>query len=152
MNTSFNSFILICLFLFQFSCGFAQTEQDTGIKVIEAHSPQYPTLALLSKIEGLVIIKVLIDEKGRVRNADVAEGHKLLLEMSMKTAEKWLFNTGCGGRKIELIFVYKIIPKDSNDPDYSVVFHPPNKVTVYKKNPLPYKEIAPPLYLDPIKK
>jgi len=152
MNTSINSFILICLFLSQFSCGFAQTEQDTVIKVIEAHSPQYPTLALLSKIEGLVIINVLIDEKGQVRNADVAEGHKLLLEMSMKTAKKWLFNAGCGSRKTELIFIYKIVPKDSNDPDYNVVFNPPNKVTVYKKNPLPYKEVAPPLVPDQLKK
>ncbi|RMG06908.1 MAG: energy transducer TonB [Acidobacteria bacterium] len=59
-------------------------------------SPEYPKEALKSKIQGHVIVKALVNEKGRVVKVCGVEGEKILQEATIRAVEQWEFKPGYG--------------------------------------------------------
>jgi len=68
-------------------------------------SPHYPRAALKRGIEGLVVVKLLIDERGRVTDTRIirVEGHASFREAVLRVAKKWRFRPArhCG-RPVEV--------------------------------------------------
>lgn len=63
--------------------------------------PKYPRIARRRGQEGTVILKVLVDTRGRVGSLQVqkSSGHRTLDQQAMKTVRKWTFKPGNrGGR------------------------------------------------------
>jgi protein TonB len=58
--------------------------------------PQYPKRARRKGYEGTVILEVLVDEKGTVKDLKVFEssGYKLLDKSAISSVQKWLFTPG----------------------------------------------------------
>src|ERR1044072_4758912 len=54
-------------------------------------APAYPDKAKRKKINGAVVVEVLIDEAGNVRTARVLSGHKLLRDSASTAAREWKF-------------------------------------------------------------
>jgi TonB family protein len=59
--------------------------------------PQYPPVPQEVRIEGSVVVQVLIDAKGNVFAACAISGHPLLRESAVKAALQWKFEPNCKG-------------------------------------------------------
>jgi TonB family protein len=53
--------------------------------------PRYPSMAEMAHIQGDVIVRVTIDESGKVTEAKGASGHPLLLEAAIPAVKQWEF-------------------------------------------------------------
>lgn len=62
--------------------------------VIKRIPPKYPELAKKAGIEGLVIVKVLIDTKGNVEKTEILKSHPLLDESALEAAKNFKFKPG----------------------------------------------------------
>ena len=53
--------------------------------------PPYPPLAQKYKIEGMVVVQVLVDKDGRVGKAEFVSGNSLFRSVSLDAAKRWEF-------------------------------------------------------------
>jgi protein TonB len=67
------------------------TEDMPKPVVIEMNTPSYPPDAKNAGIEGVVIVKYLVGEDGRVRDAKVLKGPPELRETCLATVKTWRF-------------------------------------------------------------
>jgi TonB family protein len=51
----------------------------------------YPPLARMARIQGPVVVRVTLDDAGKVVTADVIIGHPLLVRAVLPNARKWRF-------------------------------------------------------------
>lgn len=75
--------------------------QDRGIRdvspeiarqhVIKRFEPEYPKPAELARIQGVVNLRVTIDEKGNVTDVKPVMGHPLLIRPAFLAVKKWQF-------------------------------------------------------------
>ena len=80
-------------------------------KVVNKVDPQYPASARDAKIEGNVAVKIVIDERGRVRNPTIAEssGNADLDKSAMDTVAQWTFQPATlNGKPVEVYFTITI--------------------------------------------
>lgn len=61
-------------------------------QAISLPPPNYPTMARQIRIHGIVIVQVLIDEKGNVVSAKATSGHPLLIPEAQKAAMRARFS------------------------------------------------------------
>jgi TonB family protein len=54
-------------------------------------APQMPTLAHQVRIDGYVVIDILVDRKGKVACAELITGHPLLAGSAIHAAKDWTF-------------------------------------------------------------
>jgi TonB family protein len=54
--------------------------------------PKYPALAEMAHIQGDVLLRIAIDEKGRVGEAKGVSGHPMLLEAAIPAVKAWQFD------------------------------------------------------------
>jgi TonB family protein len=66
----------------------AQTAEEQATKKVD---PQYPPTAQAAKIQGDVIIHVLIDKKGHVAKAKTMTGDPALVDAAMTAAKQWQY-------------------------------------------------------------
>jgi TonB family protein len=53
--------------------------------------PVYPLSARASRVEGVVVVRVLIDKEGRVKKADVVNCDPLLIQAALDAVRQWRF-------------------------------------------------------------
>jgi len=63
--------------------------------------PEYPRIARRRGYEGTVILEVLVDRKGRVKNMRLlkSSGYKILDRAALDSVKKWLFEPAQRGGK-----------------------------------------------------
>jgi hypothetical protein len=108
--------ILLSASLFISCCAFAslaQTERSTcdfsnikSRKIMRmSHShllitkearPEYPPLAKAAKIQGLITVAVLINDKGNIIETCVSKGHPLLTDAAIKAALQFKYKSNFG--------------------------------------------------------
>lgn len=66
----------------------SQTAEEQATKKVD---PQYPPAAQAAKIQGDVIIHVLIDKKGHVAKAKIMTGDSMLADAAMTAAKQWQY-------------------------------------------------------------
>ncbi|HVG90107.1 MAG TPA: TonB family protein [Alphaproteobacteria bacterium] len=54
--------------------------------------PKYPSLAEMAHIQGDVLLRVMIDERGRVSEAKGVSGHPMLLDAAVPAVKAWQFD------------------------------------------------------------
>jgi TonB family protein len=54
--------------------------------------PQYPEVARQARIQGNVVVQLLVDPTGRVIDVQIAEGHPMLTQVAEQTARQWEFS------------------------------------------------------------
>jgi len=54
-------------------------------------APVYPPLARQARIQGTVVLKIVIDESGGVQNPQVVSGHPLLAPAAIEAVKKWRY-------------------------------------------------------------
>lgn len=86
------------------------------LEVIHEEIPEYPTLAAWSNIQGDVVVRVTIDERGVPIRTELLEGPPPLCKETMWAAKLWRFGKGIfRGRKVnatfDMTFRYILHPK-----------------------------------------
>jgi periplasmic protein TonB len=64
---------------------------DRGPKLLKQSRPQYPDEAFVKKIEGTVVIEILIDVAGRVARTRVIRSFPMLDTAAIETVRQWIF-------------------------------------------------------------
>ena len=62
--------------------------QGNLIKRVE---PSYPILAKQAGIQGIVLIKAVINREGSIERADVVSGHPLLAHAALEAVRQWKY-------------------------------------------------------------
>lgn len=64
--------------------------------------PKYPELARQMRVQGKVILDVIINKKGKVREIRPASGHPLLVPAAMDAVKQWKYRPiRVNGHKVE---------------------------------------------------
>jgi protein TonB len=66
-------------------------DYDAAPRPIKITRPQYPQEAFVKKIEGTVVVEILIDSQGRVVRARVIQSVPLLDAAALQTVYQWIF-------------------------------------------------------------
>jgi protein TonB len=75
--------------------------------------PEYPSIARRAGLEGRVVARVLVDERGRVARLDRIEGHAVFREAVEAAARQWEFAPAMQGELavsawIAIPFVFRL--------------------------------------------
>ena len=65
--------------------------EDKDIKVVHVEKLTYPAVAAAARIEGLVVIRVSLDDQGNVVKAVALSGKVLLTDRSLANVKSWKF-------------------------------------------------------------
>ena len=74
--------------------------------------PEYPLVARNAKIQGPVVLRAVIDTKGKVTNLRVLSGHPLLAASAVEAVRQWKYRP--------FVFEGKVVPVETT---ITVVFH-----------------------------
>ena len=71
----------------------AEPAVDDNIEklAVKKVQPPYPPLAQKYKIEGMVVVQVLVDRDGKVGKAEFVSGNSLFRSVSLDAAKRWEF-------------------------------------------------------------
>jgi len=73
-------------------------------RLINQVQPTYPPLARAARVQGTVILQVVVDESGRVRETKVISGHPLLTQAAVDAVTQWVYSpTLLNGEPIPVI-------------------------------------------------
>ena len=67
-------------------------DYDRPPRVLRQPKPHYPADAFAQKVEGVVLIEILIDENGRVVRARVVQSVRLLDAAALEAVRSWVFS------------------------------------------------------------
>lgn len=67
-------------------------DYDRGPRLIRQTKPAYPTEAFVKKIEGEVLLEVVIDSRGRVSNVRVVHSIPALNAAAIECVKQWVFS------------------------------------------------------------
>ena len=82
--------------------------------------PQYPSIAMAARAEGVVTVDVQVDSAGNVRSAEAVAGHTLLQQAGAEAAKRWKFaprEDAAAIRTVRLLFAFRLLPRDCGKPD-----------------------------------
>jgi len=68
-----------------------QEPQVVPATALEKTLPRYPHLAKQIGVEGEVVLKVIVDDTGDVKRAEVVSGHPLLRAAALETVREWRY-------------------------------------------------------------
>ena len=60
-------------------------------KAISKPAPAYPAIARAARASGTVVVNVVVDESGRVSEAEAESGHPLLQQAAVSSVRQWRF-------------------------------------------------------------
>src|SRR3972149_9714391 len=66
-------------------------DYDSPPRLIKQPRPQYPQEAFIKKVEGRVVVEILIDSTGRVVRARVVQSVPLLDAAAIQCVYQWVF-------------------------------------------------------------
>ena len=61
-------------------------------KLLHRVEPEYPELARMAGVSGLVLLRVIVDEEGNVLNIQVLRGHPILSEAAIEAVRQWKYS------------------------------------------------------------
>jgi Gram-negative bacterial TonB protein C-terminal len=99
---------------------------DTDVRIIHFDNQlKYPRVARLARVEGLVVLKLVLDDKGGVSEVLPLSGLPILIPDCVSNARNWRFEPN-SKKTIILVYNFSLVPDDPGQ----VFFQPPNLVTV----------------------
>jgi hypothetical protein len=123
--------VVISFALLSVVCG-----AEEMIRVVTAHAPHYPPIALAEGAADDIEVDVVVDEKGTVLDARATAGiNSFLRGESEKAAMKWVFSkSGVAKREMVLHFNYVVLypPRKA---EAEIEFTMPSTVTIRQHQP-----------------
>ena len=73
-------------------------------KLINKPTPEYPPLAKMARISGMVKLEAIISKDGTIQDLKVLSGHPLLVKSAMEAVQRWRYQpTLLNGEPVEVI-------------------------------------------------
>jgi TonB family protein len=85
---------MVCLltpFLSRLAAQRNQSVFDKDIRIVDFEEMKYPPLARAARIQGIVVIRVTLDDTGGVKDAEAISGAELLVRDCLTNAKQWRF-------------------------------------------------------------
>lgn len=80
-----------------------------GSRLIEKVAPVYPDLARRTRLQGVVILEVTVDEEGYVSNVKILRGHPILSQSAVEAVQQWRYGpTLLNGKPIPVISTVEV--------------------------------------------
>jgi Gram-negative bacterial TonB protein C-terminal len=114
INTSVIFFLASLLAIGSWGSVNAQEEpsvSDKDIKIVHFEELNYPTFARAAHIEGVVVVRVILDDRGGVVKALAISGKDPLIPDCIANAKKWKFQPN--SRKMAVIVYNFTLPTGS---------------------------------------
>ena len=111
-----------------------ETVTDDQISVSSFIAMHYPRMAQVAHIRGMVVVRVKLDETGKVTSSVAVSGPKVLIPDTLANAKKWRFEPN--GAKSAVIIYEFVIPEGVCDPneksgqDDLFIFRKPNIASI----------------------
>ena len=105
------------------NCAFAV--EDDRPKVARFEDMRYPLVARVQHVEGVVVVKVEVDEKGAVVTATALSGPRELVPESILNAKKWRFIERNAGNLL-IVYEFRIAGLCNQPCPSHFVVRPPN--------------------------
>ena len=106
---------------------------ETTANVKAAVAPEYPAIAVVGRVSGVVTIRVVVDESGTVTDASVVQGHPMLKNAALVAAKQWRFAPALPST-VYLKFDFSVLPEKAVT-DSQITFLPPDEIEVRKRPP-----------------
>ena len=84
------------------------TVSDKDMRVVHFEELNYPTFARAAHIEGVVVVRVILDDQGNVVKALAISGNEYLIRDCIPNAKKWKFQPN--SRKMAIIVYNFVLP------------------------------------------
>jgi protein TonB len=73
-------------------------------KQIYAPKPEYPQLAKMARIQGVVRLEAVIDKDGTIKDLKMVSGHPLLVKSAIEAVSRWRYQpTLLNGEPVEVV-------------------------------------------------
>ena len=106
------------------------TINDNDINVVHYEQLEYPVWAAGEGREGVVVIKLQLDDTGKVVGAIALSGASTLVPDTLKNAQRWLFRPN-PERSAVIVYEFRIgLGCRRNSPYSEMTFHAPNLAVV----------------------
>ncbi len=90
--------------------GDGPTLSIADMNILHQENPKYPDTARSALVQGLVVLRVTIDEKGVPVEMDVVSGHALLVPETLRAMKLWRFGSvKHQGRAVSAVFTVSIL-------------------------------------------
>ena len=79
-------------------------------KLVNRVEPVYPELAKRARVQGTVVLQVLVDEQGSVADIKVISGHQLLRDAASGAVRQWKYSpTLLNGEPVKVIATVTVL-------------------------------------------
>ncbi len=118
--------LFLCVGWFGFSlpvCGQSEPIACDYIPTIEMKHPTYPPLARSARVTGVVRVEATVDPMGKVTQAKIVEGHRLLQKAAESAVTNWQFVAEPASehlRTVVITYDFQIDPKEDG-PESEVI-------------------------------
>ena len=104
------------------------TSKDISGQIIRKVPPIYPPLARQARIQGTVILRVIIDKTGGIANLQLVSGHPMLAPAAIEAVKQWKYTPyELNGEVVEVDTTVQVNFKLADDP--------PNRGVPYAPDP-----------------
>jgi TonB family protein len=111
-----------------------ETVTDDQISVSSFSEMHYPRMAQVAHIRGMVIVRVKLDETGKVVSSIAVSGAKVLIPDTLANAKKWRFQPSAAKTAV-IVYEFRI-PEGVCDPNENLsqrdlfIFRKPNIASI----------------------
>lgn len=99
-------------------------------ELLDFDDMQYPPLARIARVAGVVVVRATLDDRGRVSDTVSLSGPKMLDASALANAKWWKFKAGTG-KEVILVYSFEIIGTCTHGtPTILSISHPYNFVRV----------------------
>jgi hypothetical protein len=106
-----------------------QTILDKDIRVLDFADLEYPTLARTALVQGIVVVRAKLDDKGNVVDATALSGAGILIPGCLQNARKWRFRPNAK-RTVVIVCNFRVTDALSKPACSHFVVEPPNFATI----------------------
>jgi TonB family protein len=89
----------------------------------------YPLVARLKRIQGVAVVRVTLDQDGRVQDSAAISGPESLIADCIENSKKWRFQPGSGKTAV-ILYWFKIEGLCFSPCPSHATFWPPNLMTI----------------------
>jgi TonB family protein len=96
-----------------------ETLHDENVKLVSFEDLPYPPAARMAKVQGVVVVRVKLEEDGRVLSTLAISGNKALIPDTLSNARKWRFAPN-SQRSVVIVYEFRLTDGACHDNSHSL--------------------------------